>query len=144
MRTPLRLALALAVTSLLGCGQVDQLKERYAQSESVTKAKQRVIGVLEGVKKGGADTTIDVQRAICLWYNGSAMLEMGTLSRASDLYLVWQNEGHIARHIADFEITGADDAGGGVVVVSGTIEKQPFSIKVVPGAPLSWVKAPQG
>lgn len=142
-RIAIRLAVLAISGSLAACGQVDRLKEHLDKSGAQDKAKERVSGVLEGVKKGGADTTLDVQRAICLWYNGSTMLEVGTLSRASDLFTVWQGEGHIARHISGYEVTGAEESGNGSIVVSGTIEGKPFRIRVVPGEPLSWVKAPQ-
>ncbi len=144
MRTLVRFTCLSFVLLFAACGQVDQLKEKFDGSSARSKAKTRVTGVLDGIQKGGADTTIDVQRAICLWYKGVVMLEMGTLSRASDLFLVWQNEGNIARHISGFEVTGAEDMGNGAVVVSGTIESRPFRIKVVEGEPLSWIKPPNG
>jgi hypothetical protein len=138
-----RRALALAVLPfLVACGQIDRLKEKVESSSAQENAKTRVDGILLGVQKGGADTSIDVQKSICLWYNGKILLDMGTLSRASDLFLVWQNEGNIARRISAYSITGASDLEDGAVAVSGTIEGQPFQMKVPPGAPVSWISAP--
>lgn len=144
MRSRNRAALAAVVFLLAGCGQVEQLKQRMNESGAQDKAKARVTGVLDGVQKGGTDTTPDVQRAICLWYNGSVFLEMGTLSKASDLFLSWQNEGRIARHISSFHVTGAETLAGGAVAVSGDIENQPFTVRVEPGVALAWIKRPQG
>ena len=143
MRFVARVVVVASLVFLPSCGQIDRMKEKLNQSEVQDKARQRVTGVLDGIRKGGADTTIDVQRAICLWYNGSLMLDMATLSRASDLYQSWQNEGHVARHISSFEVLDAAELGDGAVAVSGTIERKPFTIRVTPGAPLAWIKPPQ-
>lgn len=129
---PLVVAFALVAS---GCDKVEQ----YQKSD---KAKTRVSGVLDGIQKGGTDTTPEVQRAMCLWYADKVALDFGTLSKASDLFLVWQNEGHIARKIARFEVTKADPDPTGAMLVSGTIEGKPFVMKCPPGAPITWVKPP--
>jgi hypothetical protein len=132
------LALSLAVVVSTGC---DEMKAKLDKVQGGDKAKQRVSGVLDGIRKGGAGTGLDVQRAICLWFNGKVVLDMATLSRASDHFTSWQNEGHIARVISTFEVSDAEGAGA-TWVVSGTIEGRPFKIRATEGEPLSWVKAP--
>ena len=136
-RPSILVVLVAIVASTLGCAKWEEI-------QSNDNAKRRVKGLLDGVQKGGASSSGETQRAICLWYRGKLFIpEIDTLSRASDLFLVWQKQGGIARNISGFTVTGAERIGNRTVLVSGTIEDKPFTMKVVEEEPISWVKPPQ-
>ncbi len=136
-RSALVLLAALVASTLFGCA-------KYQQTQANDKAKFRVKGILEGVQKGGAGTSADVQQSICLWYNGKILInDVDTLARAWEKYTAWQIEGGIARKISGFTVLSAEPMGSGVIHVSGTIEGSPFTMKVPEGRPISWVKSPR-
>jgi hypothetical protein len=135
-------ALILCFFTLTGC---EILKEGIGPYETKHQAKARVTNILQGIKDGG--TGKSMQTALCRWYNDSVYInESSTASFASDMFDRWRVDGGIGKGIAAFEVTEATIEEGApveAVLVGGTIDTRPFSVRVPKGQTITWVTKPK-
>jgi HAMP domain-containing protein len=105
-------------------------------------ARERVRRMLDGMKPGG-----DRQAAIAQWKLGAFHVPGGmeAFNEAADGFEAWTAEKEIA-FISSYGIEGAEvveetgQLGEATVIVSGTIDGQPFRLRVVRGRPVEWVE----
>jgi hypothetical protein len=133
--TILAIVISLGVVGKCGLGYM------FGSGET-NSAKERVRRVFEGMQAGG-----DKDRAIALFYLGTFHVPGGPeiFSQAADAYFAWMAERKI-QVVNDFTITDArivDDPGGlgqATVIVSGTVNGEPFAIQATHAKPLVWVE----
>jgi hypothetical protein len=132
-------ALALALVALAGCKQIEEYELKH-------QAKARVNTVLVGVQKGGR--TKEMQTAIFRWYNDSIFInDQSTAGYAMDMFDRWVADGGIDGTVTAFEVKDAVIEAAGFppsVLVSGTINTRPFTVRVVKDKSIEWVTKPRG
>lgn len=142
MRRNALAVLALAAGSLAGCDRITKPLQDWNVN---TGARERVTTILTRAKN--AQGRLD-QKALCFWYNGTAVVEASEQALASDSYDRWTVEGGLEKGLTSFEIIGAtvDSEASDVptALVSGTIDGRPFIMRVPKGRAITWVQAPKG
>ena len=135
-RVAIGAALVIALLVAGRCG----LSSLFTSGEAHS-AQERVRRVLDGMKEGG-----NIDQAIALWYQGTLTLPGGMIQfdMAATSFQAWRQEREIDR-VGTYEIREArvtsetGRLGEATVIVSGTIDGQPFSLRAVDGQPLAWV-----
>ena len=133
-RSALLLALGLAT---LGCDFLT-----YGPGET-SEAETRVNAVLAGMQKAGDTTNLDLQEAVCRWYNGRRILnDAMEMEAALDGFDRWRLERKVAnRRIASYELVAAEvvpDTNPPAVLVTVTIEGKTHQILVPDKQAMSW------
>jgi hypothetical protein len=117
------------------------LLEKTFSGAELHSAQERVRGVLDGLKSGG-----DRQKSLGLWYRGTLSPPTGfeELGRAADAFERWCRERRIGTSISGYEVGEAVMMSEGtpqvaaVVQVSGSIDGQPFKMRVQKDVPIAW------
>jgi hypothetical protein len=116
--------------------------DRLISTSPEKAAESRVRQILENLKREGDTEDRGLQSAICLWDSDKLVLEdRNELEAAYDAFNAWRDERGInQRKISDFTITGSElvQQSPPVVNVSGTIEGQPFKMRVPDERRISW------
>jgi tetratricopeptide (TPR) repeat protein len=133
----------LAAGSLVGCDRITQPINDWNVNQG---ARERVTTIL--TRAQAAQGRLD-QKALCFWYNGTAVVDALEQSFASDSYDRWTVAGGLEKGLTSFEITGSTvDAEAATdtptALVSGTIDGRPFTMRVPKGKPIEWVLTPKG
>lgn len=134
-------AFVLAAGVLTGC---DKVSKPLNDWNTKAGARDRVTKILQRLEDtpGKLD-----QKAVCFWYNGTAVVDPSEQSLAADSYDQWTVEGGLEKGITSFELTDAtvdDAASDPTALVSGTIDGRPFTMRVMKGRPIRWDLAPKG
>lgn len=138
--TPARILVGVVVLALLVVVGRWGLSHMFTSGEAHS-ARERVRRVLDGMKRGG-----DRQAAIALWKEGTLHLPGGmeAFNEAATAFEAWEAEAGITR-VTECEIRGAEVSeetgrlGEATVIVSGTIDGEPFRMRVVQGRPIEWM-----
>ncbi|HET9766421.1 MAG TPA: hypothetical protein VFS60_06220, partial [Thermoanaerobaculia bacterium] len=134
--------LVLAAGSLAGCDRISQPLHDWNVNSG---AKERVTTILTRIEDGKG--RLD-QKALCFWYNGTAVVEASEQSLASDSYDGWTVEGGLEKGITSFTVTGStvdrEEINTPTALVSGTIDGRPFVMRVSKGRPIRWEQTPKG
>ena len=117
------------------------LLEKTFSGAELHSAQERVRGVLDGLKSGG-----DRQKSIALWVSGSSAPPTGfeAFGKAADGFERWCREKRIGA-VSSYEVGEAVMESEGtpqapaVVLVSGSIDGQPFKVRVQKEVPIAWV-----
>lgn len=135
-------ALMLAAVVFVGLHAGCNISEKF----KIQKAKKRVHTILKGISRDARGSAADEQLAICRWWRDTALItDMGELGEASDAFDRWRIEGNITSPIGQFEINNARVVKGTkhfTVIISGTIDHFPFSLRVPEKDTISWGQAP--
>lgn len=131
----------LAAGLLAGCDRVSKPLNDWNVKAG---ARDRVTKILQRMEDSPGKLD---QKALCFWYNGTAVVDPSEQSLASDSYDRWQVEGGLEKGVNSFELTEVtvdDTAADTTALVSGTIDGRPFTMRVIKERPIRWEVAPKG
>jgi hypothetical protein len=136
-----RSALALLLPLSFALGACEQITSHEAGRE----AKARVTAVFKGIQAG--DTSKERQDATFQWYDGSLIsTDPQTYEEAVDEFDSWLRESGLGDGIGTYEVLDAELEQGSqppVAIVYGTVDGRDFSMRVVDGERIEWVKRPR-
>jgi len=105
--------------------------------------RERVEYVLDGITKMRSGTKGDEYIAVCMWFDGSLDVKMGeTAESMTDQFDIWRREGNINLYIDEYTIDNIEKSGKSAIV-SGTINGEPYKIKVTKKEKIEWLQTPQ-
>jgi hypothetical protein len=109
-----------------------------------SKALRRVETILQGItsQDGGNTTEGDEEAAICMWFMGRVRIhDQDLFDDAAEVFERWKRKGGLGLYIKEYTIGEARQQGKSVIV-SGTIDGNPFEIEIPEKGPIAWKKPP--